>query len=238
MHLFPHGWFWMIPLPGGVTSVGVVGTQAYFRTRKGDLDSFFARSVATTPSVAERMKEAQPIGPLVSAANYSYHSTHLAGDCFVLVGDAAAFVDPLFSSGVMLAMSSAAFAAEAVDTWLDDRRSGARLLRAYEGKARRGLNAFSWLIYRINTPILRDMLMEEFDLFDTRNGLIAILAGNFYQPRWFLSPLRRVQLGYAVLRLFYSLGFRLRTGGGRIRLRRFDQNFTKAANDREIPNCE
>ena len=90
----------------------------------------------------------------------------------------------------------------------------------YERKQRRGLKAFSWLIYRINTPILRDMLMEEFDLFETRNGLIAILAGDFYVPRWFLSPLRRVQFAYAVLVFFAKLGFRLQSRGGRIWLKR------------------
>ena len=64
------------------------------------------------------------------------------------------------------------------------------------------------------------MLMEEFDLFETRNGLIAILAGDFYAPRWFLSPLRRVQLAYAVLVFFAKLGFRLQSCGGRIWLKR------------------
>jgi hypothetical protein len=64
------------------------------------------------------------------------------------------------------------------------------------------------------------MLMEEFDLFDTRNGLIAILAGDFYAPRWFLSPLRRVQLAYAMLVLCAKLGFRLHSRDGRIGLRR------------------
>ena len=92
-------------------------------------------------------------------------------------------------------------------------------MRDYERNAR-GLNSLSWLIYRINTPILRDMLMEEFDLFETRNGLIAILAGDFYVPRCFLSPLRRVQFAYAVLVFFAKLGFRLQSCGGRIWLKR------------------
>src|SRR2546430_7347199 len=80
MHLFRHGWFWMIPLPDHVMSVGMVGTQSFFRTRTGDLDSFFARAVATSPSVAERMINAEPIGPLVATANYSYGSRRWAGD--------------------------------------------------------------------------------------------------------------------------------------------------------------
>jgi flavin-dependent dehydrogenase len=213
MYLLEHGWFWMIPLPDGVMSVGLVGKQAFFKTRTGDLDSFFARAIAASPSVAERMANAQPIGALVATANYSYESRRCTGDGYILVGDAAAFIDPLFSSGVMMAMSSAAFGAEAVDAWLDDRKLGERLMRGYERKVRRGLNSLSWLIYRINTPVLRDIFMASFDLFNTRNGLLAILAGDFYEPPWRRSPLRRLQLAYGCLYLLSKAGLRLRIGG-------------------------
>ena len=159
MHLFRHGWFWMIPLPDEIMSVGMVGTRSFFRTRTEDLDSFFARAVAASPSLAERMINAEPIGPLIATGNYSYDSPRFTGDGYILVGDAAAFIDPLFSSGVMMAMGSAAFAAEVVHAWLDDRKLGRRLMRDYERRVRRGLSSLSWLIYRINTPVLRDIFM-------------------------------------------------------------------------------
>jgi flavin-dependent dehydrogenase len=213
MHLFQHGWFWMIPLPDDVTSIGLVGTRAFFRTRTEDLDSFFARAIAASPSVAERMTNAEPIGPLVATANYSYNSPRYAGDGYILVGDAAAFIDPLFSSGVMMAMSSAAFAGDVVHTWLDERKAGERLMRAYERKLQRGFNSLSWLIYRINTPVLRDIFMSSFDLFSTRNGLLAILAGDFYRTLRLLSPLRRLQLAYGCLFLLSKLGVHLRSSG-------------------------
>ena len=203
----------MIPLPDGVTSVGMVGTRSFFKTRSGDLDSFFARAVTASSSVAARMIDAEPISPLIATANYSYDSRRFAGDGYILVGDAAAFIDPLFSSGVMMAMSSAALGAEAVHAWLDDRKSGERLMRDYERRVRRGLNSLSWLIYRINTPVLRDILMSSFDLFDTRSGLLAILAGDFYQAPRLLSPLRRLQLAYGCLYVLSKLGFRLRSAG-------------------------
>src|SRR6185437_7491662 len=161
-HLFQHGWFWMIPLPDDIMSVGMVGTRSFFKTRREDLDSFFARAVATSPSVARRMTNAEPIGPLVATGNYSYDSRRYAGNGYILIGDAAAFIDPLFSSGVMMAMSGAAVGAEAVHAWLEDRRSGRRLMRDYERRVRRGLNSLSWLIYRINTPVLRDIFMASF----------------------------------------------------------------------------
>jgi flavin-dependent dehydrogenase len=213
MHLFQHGWFWMIPLPDDVMSVGMVGTRSFFRTRSEDLDSFFARAVAASPSVAERMVNAEPITPLVATGNYSYDSRHYAGNGYILIGDAAAFIDPLFSSGVMMAMSSAAFGAEVVHAWLDDRKLGRRLMRNYEHRVRRGLNSLSWLIYRINTPVLRDIFMASFDLFNTRNGLLAILAGDFYEQPRLLSPLRRLQLTYGCLYLLSKVGVNLRTKG-------------------------
>ena len=208
MHLLVNGWCWMIPLPDDVMSVGLVGTRSFFKTRTDDLDGFFARAIAACPSVAERMASAEPIGSLVTAANYSYRAQRIGGNGYLLIGDAFAFVDPLFSSGVMMAMSSADFAAEAVDAWFANRRHGERLMRAYERKARRGLNTLSWLIHRINTPLLRDIFMARIDLFDIRNGLLAILAGDFYQTPWLFSPLRRFQLAYGVLYLLSRVGLR------------------------------
>src|ERR1700730_9723191 len=143
VHLLPQGWVWMIPLPDDVTSVGMVGTQAFFKTRTGDLDGFFARAVAASCGVAELMANAEPIGPLMAAANYSYTSRRAAGNGYILVGDAFGFIDPLFSSGVMMAMSGAALGAEAVEVWLDDQKRGKRRLRDYERKVRRSVTALS-----------------------------------------------------------------------------------------------
>jgi flavin-dependent dehydrogenase len=213
VYLFEQGWIWMIPLPDDVTSVGVVGTQAFFKARDARLDAFFARAIAASPSVANRMANAQPIGSLVACADYSYDSRYYVGEGHILVGDAAAFIDPLFSSGVMMAMSTAAFGATVVEALLDGLDSRERHMRDYERKIRLSLRSLSWLIYRINSPILRDLLMSSFDLFNTRQRLITILAGDFYESRSFLSPLRRLQLAYGCLFLLSKIGFRLRAGG-------------------------
>src|SRR5215471_2874976 len=218
MHLFPHGWFWMIPLPDDVMSVGLVGTRSFFKTRTDDLDSFFARAIAASSSVAERMVDAEPIGPLVATGNYSYASQRYGGDGYILIGDAAAFIDPLFSTGVMMAMSGGAVGADVVHAWLDDNCLGRRLMRKYERRVRCGLNSLSWLIYRINTPLLRDIFMSRFDVFNTRNGLLAILAGDFYETPKLLSSLRRLQLAYGCLYVLSKVGVRLRAEGLRWQL--------------------
>lgn len=209
VHLFEHGWFWVIPLPDDVMSVGVVGRQAFFKARETSLDALFARAVAACPSLARQMTNAQPISSLLACADYSYDAQKYVGKRHILVGDAAAFIDPLFSSGVMMAMSSATFGAAVVDAFLDGRQSRTQLARDYERKIRLSLNSLSWLIYRINDTILRDLLMSSFDLFNTRQQLIKILAGDFYERHSFLSPLRRLQLAYGCLLLLSKLGLRL-----------------------------
>jgi len=84
-------------------------------------------------------------------------------------------------------------------------------MRSYERRVRRGLHSLSWLIYRINTPVLRDIFMAPFDLFNTRNGLLAILAGDLYEKPSLLSPLRRLQLVYGCLYLLSKVRVRIRT---------------------------
>jgi flavin-dependent dehydrogenase len=209
MHLLKHGWFWMIPLPDDVMSVGVVGTREFFKTRNQDLDSFFARAVSESRSVAERMKNAKALCPLMTAANYSYDCRPSVGIDHILVGDAGAFIDPLFSSGVMMAMSSAEFAVDVVEACLDKKKSAPKLMRDYERRIQRGFDSVSWLVYKINSPQLRDIFMSSLDLFGTRNGILAILGGDFYRSSSLLSPLRRVQIAYGVMSILSKAGWRI-----------------------------
>ena len=67
VYLFDHGWFWMIPLPDEVMSVGVVGTRAFFKAKGSNIDALFAEAVAATPSLAAHMANAEPLGPLAAA---------------------------------------------------------------------------------------------------------------------------------------------------------------------------
>jgi hypothetical protein len=203
----------MIPLPDDVMSVGAVGSRAFFKAKGGNIDTLFVEAVAATPSLAAHMTSAEPLGPLTACADYSYDSHSYVGENHILVGDAAAFIHPLFSSGVMMAMSSAAFAATAVESLLEGKQPRERVVRDYERKIRLSLTSLSWLIYRINAPILRDLLVSSFDLFNTQHELITVLAGDFYDRRRFLSPLRRLQLAYGCLVVLSKFCFRLRGNG-------------------------
>ena len=187
IYWFEHGWFWMIPLHDGIMSVGAACWPEYLKTRRTDADRFLWDTIALCPEVAERMREARLVGGAQATGNYSYHSTRMYGDGYILVGDAFAFVDPIFSSGVYLAMQSAALGADAVDAKLKRSPDAARLMRRFDRKMRRGLADFSWFIYRFTTPTMHELLMSPRNPFGIRNAIISLFAGDLFGD----TPIRR-----------------------------------------------
>lgn len=212
IHLLPRGWCWMIPLPGGITSVGIVSTPDFFKTRKGAFEPFLMESLRQSPSIRVRMEQAELVSPVTTTGNYSYRASEMVGEGWMMVGDAFAFIDPVFSSGVMLAMASAELGAEAVDVWLDEPARAAPLLRSFERKVQRAIASMSWLIYRINQPVLRDMFMQPSNRFRMRDGLVSLLAGDVHANTNRQLPVLAFKATYGVLCLAYRLGYRLRGG--------------------------
>ncbi|MGH8649164.1 MAG: NAD(P)/FAD-dependent oxidoreductase, partial [Burkholderiales bacterium] len=135
-------------------------------------------TIALCPELAKRLRHAELISPVTATGNYSYSAGRAAGANYVLLGDAFAFIDPIFSTGVYLAMHGAFAGAEAVETCLDHPRRARRALSAYEAGARRGLRVFSWFIYRIMAPGLRNIFMNPNNRFRLRDALLSVLAGN------------------------------------------------------------
>lgn len=114
------GWFWYIPLHEDVISVGVVAPYDYLFTGRDtkEIEKIYFEEVARCPGVQPRIASAERAGPFRAAKEYSYRSREVAGDGWVLVGDAFGFLDPLYSSGVLLALKSAACAADAINEGL------------------------------------------------------------------------------------------------------------------------
>jgi len=114
------GWFWYIPLQDNMVSVGVVAPFDYlFKGRASkDLEKIFWEEVARCPGVQPRIEGAECVAPYRAAKEYSYKSRQVAGDGWVLVGDAYGFLDPLYSSGILLALKSGALAADAINEGL------------------------------------------------------------------------------------------------------------------------
>ena len=202
IHWFPHGWFWFIPLLDGVTSVGAVCWPYYLKTRRTDPSTFLKDTIALCPSLADRMRDAEMVAPATATGNYSYVCDHMAGDRYIMVGDAFAFIDPVFSSGVYLAMSSAFKAAEVVDGALKDPSAAPALNRAFERRVRRGLRRFSWMIYRITKPTMRYLMLNPGDVLGVKRAVISLLAGDVFRdgPVWWRLMFFRT--------IYYSLSFK------------------------------
>lgn len=175
-----RGWCWFIPLADGTTSVGIVAPPDFFKSRKAGLTDFFMSTVAACPELAARLKDAQLTAPVTATGNYTYTASRMTGPGFLLVGDAFSFVDPVFSTGVYLAMTTASLGAEAVDACLKSPQHSKRLLRAYEAAARRGVAAFTWYIYRIPQPAFRSLFMSPRNDFRIQEAVLSLLAGDVF----------------------------------------------------------
>jgi flavin-dependent dehydrogenase len=122
----------------------------------------------------------------------------MMGKSYIMVGDAYSFIDPMFSTGVYVAMSSAFLGADVVSASLHEPKKAARAFKAFDSRIRRALDAYSWYIYRMNTPALRTMLLTTTNPFRLEEALLSLMAGDVFRP----SP---VHARLAVFRLVYLL---------------------------------
>jgi flavin-dependent dehydrogenase len=198
---FEHGWFWFIPLLDGTTSVGAVCWPYYLASRKTDPTSFLHETIALCPPLQQRLRDARLEAPATATGNYSYACSRMHGERYLLLGDAFAFVDPVFSSGVMLAMNSAFHGADAVDTWLRDPSAAAAPLRRFERSVRHGLSQFTWFIYRMTSPTMRRMLMGPRNTLRMEEAVLSLLAGDLFRGTPIYRSLRFFKLTYYLLSL-------------------------------------
>ncbi|HUI99136.1 MAG TPA: NAD(P)/FAD-dependent oxidoreductase [Usitatibacter sp.] len=198
---FEHGWFWFIPLKDGVTSVGAVVWPYYMKSRAKPLREFYLDTVAMCPELADRLSKAELVAGPEATGNYSYRCTSCQGENYVMVGDAFTFIDPVFSSGVMIAMTSGFAAADVVHARLADRAAEAKARKRLDYVMRVGPKQFSWFIYRVTNPNLRDLFMSPSDKFEMKKALLSILAGDVFRD----TPIRRGLLGFRFVYYVYSL---------------------------------
>ncbi|HLI18997.1 MAG TPA: FAD-dependent monooxygenase [Rhodanobacteraceae bacterium] len=199
---FEHGWAWFIPLPGGITSVGCVCKPDYLKTRRGaGNDEFMARTLAIVPGAEHRMTTAERISPVRFTGNYSYACTRMAGPRWILIGDAWAFLDPVFSSGVFLSMYAARQACDVVHGALREPAREARLQRSYAKHLRQGYARFAWFIYRFNSPVMKGLFADPVNVLQVEQGVISMLAGDVFDNKRVLSKLRVFKTIYALASL-------------------------------------
>jgi flavin-dependent dehydrogenase len=191
-------WFWIIPITAEKTSVGCVMDAAEFASAKKSPADVFNHWVQASPVVCARMKEAQLVGPIHATSDFSYHNRRLVGRRLLRVGDAAGFLDPIFSSGVYIAMYSGRFAALAVAEALRRNSDGARLFAAYEKRLLRALKVYWEMVEGFYTTPFMEVFMEPREKWNLPAAVNAILAGELDAPwalRW------RLRLFYLLVRL-------------------------------------
>jgi flavin-dependent dehydrogenase len=155
IHFLPikDTWVWQIPITGSVTSIGVVTQKKRFAEANTDRAKFFWDFVASRPDLFEALQRAQRLRPFKPEGDYSYAMRQVCGDRFVMVGDAARFVDPIFSSGVSIALNSARLACRDIIAAHEAGDFSRERFRAYETRLRLGVKnwyEFISVYYRLN----------------------------------------------------------------------------------------
>ncbi|MGQ4268394.1 NAD(P)/FAD-dependent oxidoreductase [Nocardiopsis changdeensis] len=190
-HIFVHflpikdTWVWQIPITETVTSIGVVTQKARFREAGAEREDFFWDFVGSHPRLESALRKAERIRPFTAEADYSYAMERICGDRYVLIGDAARFVDPIFSSGVSVALNSARLACRDI---LAAHRAGngfsASAFRGYEDTLRRAVSywyEFISIYYRLN--VLFTVFVQDPRY---RTDVLKMLQGDVYdgeEPR-------------------------------------------------------
>lgn len=173
-----RGWAWQIPITDTITSMGVVTEAETFRGRKEDREDFFLEMVASNPGLAKAMAPAKRCNEYKSEGNYSYSLERFVGDGFLVIGDAARFVDPIFSSGVSVAMHSAKFATEAIVEAAKTGDYRGEAFEGYEKTTKEGVAIwydFIRLYYKL-LPAFTRFIQEP----EHRLGLLRLLQGDVY----------------------------------------------------------
>jgi flavin-dependent dehydrogenase len=173
-------WFWIIPLTETRSSVGVVMDTAVFRAAKLSPEAALEKFIGDQPVMRERMQHAVRVSPVYSAGDYSYRNSRLHGDRWLLAGDAAGFIDPVFSSGVFLAIMSAERAADTLEAVLRDQRKRHRLFAGYTRSINRIMDIYLTFVnawYRRGKEFL-EVFLNPTDTMQIAAAVNAVLAGN------------------------------------------------------------
>ncbi|MCH6559362.1 tryptophan 7-halogenase [candidate division KSB1 bacterium] len=174
-------WFWYIPLPNDVVSVGVVGSLDYLlQNRKDDPQKIFDAELEMCPALKPRLENARQLFPFKVTKDFSYRANRLAGDGWVLVGDAFGFLDPIYSSGVFLALKSGEMAADAIVEAFEKNDFSGRQLGKFGSEYVSGMEAIRKLVYAFYTKEFSfAKFLKRFP--DCRDEIVNILIGNVFR---------------------------------------------------------
>jgi flavin-dependent dehydrogenase len=180
-------WFWLIPIAADRTSVGVVLDSETFRKSKLSAGEFLDQALAQQPIIAKRMTNARRASEVYVEADFSYRSARLHGDRWLLAGDAAGFIDPIFSSGVFLAVFSGELAADALNEVLDHPHKAKRLFPRYERAVNRAMDIYLRFVNAWYTKEFIEVFLAPRNVLGLAPAVNAVLGGNVgnsFPIRW------------------------------------------------------
>lgn len=173
-----RGWVWQIPIDDKITSMGVVVEKEQFKRSKSDPAEWFEQQIQSAPDIERAMRNARRVNDFKIEADYSYSMESLCGNGFMLIGDAARFVDPIFSSGVSVALYSAKIAAETIERAIEAGDFSKAVFEPYEKTLRKGTSIwyeFIRLYYKV-LPLFTYFIQHK----DYRQQLFQLLQGEVY----------------------------------------------------------
>jgi flavin-dependent dehydrogenase len=174
-------WFWFIPLPGDLVSIGVVGPIDYLvRGRGADPQAVFDEELGRCRALQERLKPARQLDGARVIRDFSYISKRIAGDGWVLAGDAFGFLDPIYSTGVFFALTSGELAADSILRAFEKQDFSAAVLGAHGERYLAGMEAMRRLVYAYyDGGFSFPKFLERFP--DCRDALVNLLIGNVFR---------------------------------------------------------
>jgi flavin-dependent dehydrogenase len=175
------GWFWYIPLHDDEVSLGIVGPFDYLFKGRGERDQVYQEEIARCPSVMERIAKATRVTGYFATKDYTYRSKQVAGDGWVLVGDAFGFLDPLYSSGVLLALKSGSLAADAVVEGLEKGDVSAQQLGSWGKTFNEGVDRMRRLVCEYYDGFSFGNFVRHFP--ELRGTVTDLLIGDLFNDR-------------------------------------------------------
>jgi 2-polyprenyl-6-methoxyphenol hydroxylase-like FAD-dependent oxidoreductase len=193
-----NSWFWIIPLNHGRTSVGIVLDAADFKNSKLSAEEFFDRAVAEQPVITDRLGNGRRVSQVHVAADFSYRMKSLYGDRWLLAGDAAGFIDPVFSSGVFLAVLAGETAADALLEVMEHPKRRRRLFAHYGRLVNRAMDVYLRFVDAWYSKEFIEVFLYPQQVLQIPPAVNAVLGGNIgnrFAIRW------RMELFYLIVRL-------------------------------------
>ena len=199
---FSDGWWWFIPLRDEITSIGcVVDRKNMDKLKERGAEEFYRDAIARTPELAERLKDAEQVDKIRMLRDWSYEYENFSGKGYLAAGDAACFIDPLFSTGVHLALLAGYMSSLVVNTMLEDETADEdALLSFYERHYRRDYTRYRdqvYFLYAGQAGSKEDFFWKARSIFDRpnldpRKAFISLIAGSFEHRGWYHRCLQRM----------------------------------------------